>query len=341
MPHRFIAQLRDGDLVKQCFLLRRFEAKAYGEGKVRWDLELGDRTGSLRAVVWEDAIAKCPGPLQPGEPVAVKGQIMVYQERLQLRVEFISSVSDLKARGRDPGLDLDLLIRATPYDRQSLWQELTDLATAHIEPPLAALVLHLLTKYEPEFQTCPAARQNHHPYLGGLLEHTCSVARLALRALEVYPYLNRSLVLAGVILHDVGKIKEFANPIAPQLTVAGGLLGHIPLGWEMVRQGAREVEFPDEALLLELEHIIISHHGSLENGSPVPPRTPEALLVHELDDLDAKLNIMQDHLERDQNPGPFTAWQGLLERRLFKHRAPTAPHVPKDPNRPEPDEASH
>ncbi len=325
MEHRFVSDLKDGDLVKQCFLLRRFEARTYGEGKVRWDLELGDRTGSLKAVVWDDAIAKCPGPLHPGEAVAVQGQVTVYRNDLQLRVNFIGSVAALKARGRDPGCEMELLLRATPYDRLTLWQELRELAASRIAPPLATLVLHLLTRYEPEFQVCPAARKNHHPYVGGLLEHTWSVARLALGALEVYPGLNRDLVLAGVILHDLGKIKEFTNPAAPELTIAGGLVGHIALGWDMVRQAARELDFPDDALLLHLEHILISHHGSLENGSPVPPRTPEALLVHELDDLDAKLKMMQDHLANDRNPGSFTAWHSLLERRLFKGPGPVSP----------------
>lgn len=320
MEHRFIRDLKDGDLVKQCFLLRRFEAKAYGEGKVRWDLDLADRTGVIKAVVWDDAIAKCPGPLTPGEPVAVKGQVTTYQNRLQLKVDFIAEVAALQAMGRDPGCDLELLLLATPYDRASLWRELNELALTHLRPPLQELVLHLLSRYEPEFQTHPAARKNHHPYLGGLLEHTWSLARLALQVLEVYPWLNRDLVLAGVILHDVGKLKEFTRPAAPELTPAGGLVGHIALGWEMVRQAAREIAFPDEALLLQLEHILISHHGSLENGSPVPPRTPEALLVHYLDDLDAKLKMMQDHLEGDVTPGPFTSWHSLLERRLFKSR---------------------
>lgn len=325
MAHRFVSQLQDGDLVKQCFLLRRFEARTFGEGRVRWVLELGDRTGTMRAVVWEDAIAKCPGPLSPGEAVAVKGQVTTYQDRLQLKVDFISAVADLAARGRDPGCDLELLIPVTPFDRQSLWQELTELAASRISPPLGTLVLRLLETYKPEFQTSPAARQNHHPYVGGLLEHTWAVTRLALGALEVYPQLHRDLVLAGVILHDLGKIKEFTNPPAPEMTVAGGLLGHIALGWEMVRRAAREMEFADAELLLELEHILLSHHGSLENGSPVPPRTPEAMLVHALDDLDAKLKIMGEHLAQDRNPGPFTSWLGLLERRLFKQRRLASP----------------
>jgi len=318
MEHRFVRELADGDQVKQCFLLRRLEARTYGDGKVRWDLDLADRTGVIRAVAWEDAIAKCPGPLTPGEPVAVKGQVTTYRQELQLRVDFISMVADLKARGRDPGCNLDLLLMVTPHDRETLWRELNELAVTHLRPPLVDLVLHLLTRYEPEFQSCPAARKNHHPYLGGLLEHTWTLTRLALKVLDIYPWLNRDLVLAGVILHDLGKVKEFTRPGAPELTPAGGLLGHLALGWEMVRTAAREIGFPDEALLLQLEHILLSHHGSLENGSPVPPRTPEALLVHYLDDLDAKLKMMQDHLAVDRTPGHFTSWHPLLARRLFK-----------------------
>ena len=165
---------------------------------------------------------------------------------------------------------------------------------------------------------CPAARLYHHPYLGGLLEHTWFVARHTQASLAIYPDLNPSLALAGAILHDLGKVKEIANPTAPELTVPGQLLGHIVLGWEMVREEARALEFPDANLLIQLEHIILAHHGALEFGSPVPPKTREALLVYFLDDLDAKLKMMSTHLQSDSGDGDFTSYHRVLQRGLYK-----------------------
>ena len=164
----------------------------------------------------------------------------------------------------------------------------------------------------------PAARLYHHPYVGGLLEHTWFVAHHTLASLTIYPDLNRDLALAGAILHDLGKIIEIANPPAPELTVSGQLLGHIVLGWDLVRRAAQTLEFPDPILLVQLEHIILSHHGSLEFGSPIPPKTREALLVNFLDDLDAKLKMMSQHLESDTGGGDFTSYHRVLQRGLYK-----------------------
>jgi 3'-5' exoribonuclease len=192
------------------------------------------------------------------------------------------------------------------------------------------LVLTVLERYREEFLVCPAALRYHHPYLGGLLEHTCFVTRHALASLAIYPELNRDLVLAGAILHDLGKIKELANPPAPERTVPGHLLGHVVLGWEMVRAAAQGLEFPDPTLLVQLEHIILAHHGSLEFGSPILPKTREALLVNFLDDLDAKLKMMSQHLESDSGGGDFTSYNRALQRDLYKG-GPVAADPDQDP----------
>jgi 3'-5' exoribonuclease len=155
------------------------------------------------------------------------------------------------------------------------------------------------------------------------------VARHALASLDIYPDLNRDLVLAGAILHDLGKIKELANPPAPEPTVAGRLLGHIVLGWDMVRSEAQGLEFSDPTLLLQLEHIILSHHGAVEFGSPILPKTREALLVYFLDDLDAKLKMMTQHLESDAGDGDFTSYHRTLQRELFK--GDTSANPPRQP----------
>ena len=320
MPHQPIIELQEGAAVHQFFRLRQVEKRTTKAGKPFLNLVLGDKTGVLKARVWDEVLKKCPGPFAPGQDVGVKGQVESYQGELQVNVQFIESVDQLRARGKPlPEYDPELLDQATPYDRRELWQELWRLAES-IEPPVQLLVLRLLAKYQDEIMAGPAAQKYHHPYLGGLLEHTWSVTRHARQSLEVYAELNGDLVLAGAILHDLGKVKELANPQAPEMTAPGQLLGHIVLGWEMVKEEARALDFPDPDLLLQLEHIILSHHGALEFGSPVVPKTREALLVYFLDDLDAKMKMMDQHLQSDTGQGEFTGYLRVLQRELYKGR---------------------
>jgi 3'-5' exoribonuclease len=332
MPHELISHLKEGQVVHQFFLVRQAESRTTKSGQPFLSLVLGDKSGSIMARVWSDIVAKCPGPFAPGDEVGVQAQVESFKGELQLRVQYIISVETLRALGKDLSeYDPELLCQATPYDRQELWQELWQLAESQIQPPLRQLVLKVLDRYRDDFLVCPAARLYHHPYLGGLLEHTWFVARHALASLSIYPDLNRDLVLAGAILHDLGKIKELANPLAPERTVPGHLLGHIVLGWDMVRSEAQELEFPDPTLLLQLEHIILSHHGAVEFGSPVLPKTREALLVYFLDDLDAKLKMMTQHLESDTGEGDFTSYNRTLQRNLYKGAPPAADDQEPDP----------
>jgi len=324
LSHRFITELREGDTLKQFFLLQRVEKRLTKGGKPYLDLLLADRSGTIKGKVWEEALQKCSGPLAPCDFVAVTGEVEAFQGILQINLTFIDTVERLRAKGRAlEDFERDILIRATSHDREALWRDLLELVEAHIRSPLRELVLALLHKYKTQLIEWPGAEVYHHAYVGGLLEHTWSVARHACRSLEVYPELNADLVLAGAILHDLGKIKELTDPVCPQRSAAGGLLGHIVLGWDMVREEARALEFQDEQLLMALEHIIIAHHGAEEFGSPINPRTPEALLVYYLDEIDSKLHMVQRHLEDDFGEGDFTSYHFVLKRRLY--RPPSLP----------------
>ena len=335
MPHQLISHLKEGGAVQQYFLVRQSDRGMTKDGKPFLSLVLGDKSGAIKARVWSDVLAKCPGPFAPGDHVGVQAQVESYKGELQLKVGYINTVEALRDLGRDlQEYDPELLCQATPFDRQQLWQELGQLAETQIGPPLGQLVLTILDRYREEFLVCPAARLYHHPYLGGLLEHTWFVTRHALASLAIYPDLNRDLVLAGAILHDLGKIKELTNPAAPERTVPGHLLGHVVLGWEMVRAAAQGLDFPDPTLLVQLEHIILSHHGTLEFGSPIVPKTREALLVNFLDDLDAKLKMMSQHLESDAGEGDFTSYNRALQRDLYKGGIASAagPEADREPD---------
>jgi 3'-5' exoribonuclease len=318
--HRFIKDCEKDQTLRQFFLVRRVESRfTKKDEKPFLSLVLADKTGAITARVWEVNARKCPHPLAKCDFVGVRGRVDDFQGELQLNITYIEPVDKIRERGGDlSAFDPELLIPATPHNREDLWRELWELVESQINPPLRALVLAILTKYQSQFMAWPGAESVHHAYLGGLLEHTWSIARHARRSLEVYPALNKDLVLAGAILHDLGKIKELANPECPQRTVPGGLIGHIVLGWEIVRAEAQILDFPDEDLLRELEHIIISHHGSEEFGSPILPMTPEAFLVYYLDEIDAKLHMAEHHLKTDSSDGDFTARHFFLQRRLYK-----------------------
>ena len=329
MPHMLISHLKEGDAVQQFFLVRQAESRTDKTGKPYLSLVLGDKSGAIVAKVWNDILKKYPGPFAVGDFVGLKGQVDSYKQEPQINVKYLETEESIRSRGGDlSAFDPELLIQATPYDREALWQELRQLAETEISPPLGPLVLTVLDRYREEFLVCPAALRYHHPYLGGLLEHTWFVTRHALASLAIYPELNRDLVLAGAILHDLGKVKELANPPAPERTVPGHLLGHVVLGWEMVRAAAQGLDFPDPILLVQLEHILLSHHGTMEFGSPVVPKTREALVVNFLDDLDAKLKMMSQHLESDTGEGDFTGYNRALQRDLYKG----APAAAADPD---------
>jgi len=175
------------------------------------------------------------------------------------------------------------------------------------------------------FAKAPAAKSMHHVYLGGLLEHTLSVAGMADRACAHYPELNRDLVLAGVLLHDVGKTAELTYQRSFSYSDAGNLIGHISMEADWINQAvARIPDFPEQLRLLVL-HIVLSHHGKLEFGSPVLPKTPEALLVHYLDDLDGKLEAMFRAIRDDAGQGAWTPFSRTLDRMFYKPRWPKIP----------------
>ncbi|MCX5893758.1 MAG: OB-fold nucleic acid binding domain-containing protein [Deltaproteobacteria bacterium] len=170
MPHQFIDQLQEGFQVQQFFLLRQVESRNDKTGKPYLSLVLGDKSGTIVGRVWNDVLKKCPGPFGVGDFVGVKGQVDSFKQELQINIKYIETEASIRSRGGDlSGFDPELLIQATPYDRQELWRELHQMAVDHIQPPLGELVIRLLDRYQDLLLVCPAALLYHHPYLGGLL----------------------------------------------------------------------------------------------------------------------------------------------------------------------------
>ncbi|MEW6489758.1 MAG: HD domain-containing protein [Thermodesulfobacteriota bacterium] len=275
-------------------------------------LTLSDRTGEIEGFVWEDADVFA-GRFEAGDLVAVSARVQVRNEAPQLRVDSVERLSDRELEGLDrraflPGLDLEAC--------RVLWEELSALAAQVTHPELRRLLGSFLDdpKFRAVFQDAPAAKGFHHAYLGGLLEHTVGVLRLARALGALYrDRLNLDLLLTGAFFHDIGKVRELSRRPGFDYTEEGALLGHIVAGTHMVRDAAARLPGFPPALLLQLEHLILSHHGEKEWGAPVQPQTLEALALHYLDNLDAKIAGAAQWLDRENvSAGSWSSfWRGM------------------------------
>lgn len=308
-PSISVRDLKFGDNVLQFFELRSKEPRKTRAGQDYLDLTLGDATGAVSGKMWPESVRKWGQDFNPGDIVKVEGRIEAYRERPQLVVD--------KIRRADPSEipDLSVLIRVSPFDSESLLEEVKSTAKSLEPSELAHLVVEILERHEDALKTFPAARMIHHAYRGGLIEHIATVTRKIEEILKLEKNINRGIALAGAILHDIGKIHELSSSGGGR-TTEGRLIGHLILGLNLVRGIAVEQGVADRAWLREVEHILLSHHGETQFGSPVKPLTREAILVHFIDNLDAKLKIINEALESVELDG-FSAYNKWLEGRAF------------------------
>ncbi len=312
--HVPISDIREGQRISQYFLVKRKAQRSTRTGDPYLEILLADRTGTLSARAWSEATQRYASQFDEGEFVSVEGRSETYRGNLQLIVESIRRFTPAEQEsGQVPGFDPALLVPSTERDIDEMWNDLLAL-TRTVEPE------PLLAQHEAQLREFPAASSKHHAYLGGLLEHTLEVAEGVSTYAEQNPDLglHRGLAVAGAVLHDIGKIVEFENPIAVSYTLKGQLLGHLLLGRDMIREAAAQQSWPDPRLPDLLEHILISHHGELEYAAAMVPKTSEAIAVYHFDNLSAKLNMIRMHIGADNDPGDFTNWEPTLGRRFFK-----------------------
>jgi 3'-5' exoribonuclease len=319
LTHVLIQNMHPGQHVSQCFLVKQKSQRSTRNGDPYLEVLLGDRSGTVSARAWAEATQRYASAFEEGDFVFLEGQTETYRGALQV---IIGSIRRLEAHekeeGKLAGFDPGLLVPTSERGIDEMWSELRVLVDSIGPPPLKELTAGLLAEHETALKQFPAAAQYHHAYLGGLLEHTLEVAQGVARFSEGFPGLDRGLVTAGAILHDIGKIWELENPIAPRYSFDGQLAGHLLLGRDMVRDAATRISWPDPRLPRLLEHIIISHHGELAFGAAIVPKTAEAITVYYFDNLSAKLNMVRLHIEKDTEAGEFTDWHRLLERKFFK-----------------------
>jgi 3'-5' exoribonuclease len=273
-----------------------------------------DATGRIAAKVFDD-VDRLRGEFDAGEFVRVTGRANVYNGRVQLIVENIRRVN--AAQDGAEGFREDECVPSAPRPIDDMWADLQALVASVSSPPLRELLRRVASRYEADLRVWPAAQLVHHAYRGGYLEHVLQIATVGVTIARTYGA-NADVVVAGALLHDLGKLQELAYDGSSSYSREGRLLGHITLGAMMVRDVAAGVaDFPP-GLLTEIEHLILSHHGSRDLGSPVEPMTVEAFILSMADNLDATIHQVRQATAEDASEGEFTAYQPRLGRVLWK-----------------------
>lgn len=309
----YLKDIKQGDKVACTFLAAEKNMAISLKGAPYLNVRLKDKTGELDAKVWEKAI-DFDRQFKKGDIIYIEGRAAIYKNSIQ-----ISIVNIKKSSGDD--IEPSDYLPVAKGDINSMFSEMLAYIEKVQAKPLQALLQAFFNdqKTAELFRRAPAAKGFHHIYLGGLLEHSLSVVRLLDKVADHYPNLDRDLLLAGGMLHDIGKIHEFNYENLIEYSDEGRLIGHIVMGVEMMNKKIEAIpDFP-APLALKMRHIILSHHGEFEFGSPKRPKTPEALVVHFIDDLDAKLNGFQSFIADSSNPdSDWTAYNRFFERFLYK-----------------------
>lgn len=281
-----ITSWQEGDSVTGFALVTRKEVRQDKNGRNFLDAELKDSVGTIPAKAWSDSAA-LQREFEPHEFVAFKGTVKSFREQLQVN---LSDCRRVTPEDRAKGFDEAKLIPSTHEDIDDLWNRLQAIYRDEVlRHPLQQLAQETLETFGADLREHPAAKSIHHAYRGGLLEHTVSMAELAVQVCRHYQDLDRELILVGVLFHDLGKTRELGAMPVNDYTLEGRLVGHVVIGRDMLLERCAAIdEFPTELRLL-LEHLILSHQGQLDFGAPVVPMTPEAFVLHFIDDLDSKL----------------------------------------------------
>ena len=312
MKNAYVIDLSADQNITSFFLVHAKEVRSTREGKPYLRLELGDRTGTIEARMWE-RFEEAAGEFERDDVVKVQARVEVYRNRAQLSLDKVR-------RAKPEEIDLADYLPHTAADVEKLYEELGKHANSIGNPWLRQLVTSVLEDPEiaPRLKRAPAAKVMHHAYLGGLLEHVVSLCGLCRLATAHYPELDGDLLLAAAILHDIGKLEELCYERAIGYTTEGQLLGHIVMELETVNAKMDAIPgFPQEWKTV-VQHMLISHHGQYEFGSPKLPMIREALVFHYLDDLDSKLAAVRAALASPGGEEDWTAYSAALSRRILK-----------------------
>lgn len=319
--------VRPGEVFHACFFLVSVQSLRTKTDKPYLRLQLQDVHGALEGRVW-DMAEQIAASLQEGMYVGVRGRIEVFNGERQLKVEDVAQIHvDLD--------DLEHFLPRSPRDPEEMDRELAGWIASVRDPALHELLEKMLgagTELGAGFRLAPAAKYNHHAYLGGLIEHTLSIVQVCeMLAAHYQPHVDRELLIAGALLHDVGKVREIGARAGFPYTDEGKLLGHIVLGMQMTAEAAATVPGITPQRLTLLQHLIASHQGRYEWQSPREPRTLEAYILHYADDLDAKMQHAIGMVDSVASPAGWTGYDRSLGRELYRHHAPGGAHEKASP----------
>ena len=311
---RFVKDIKEGEQIRDLFLVGSKTQLASNAGKPYLNLSLRDRTGQFEGRVWDRA-EEIGKRFDRDDIVEVSGTAIQYQGRMQMKVHDVQKVA-----GEKP--DLGDFLPVTKRGIDPLWRQLRELVAGVADPCLRKLLESVFpdppgTDMARRFRQAPGGKRLHHDYIGGLLEHTVSVAAICRFLASHYEGVDGDLLLAGALLHDIGKVEELAYEGTFDYTDEGRLLGHIYLGAEWVSRACGKIDgFPAGRKML-LTHMILSHHGELEYGSPRRPKTLEAILLHFVENMDAKANAFTEAIEELREGARWTDYNRMFERYLF------------------------
>lgn len=323
MKKLFVASLKPGEAVDDDFVLAEKHVAQKKAGGNYITVVLSDKTGSVKGVIW-DNVEKFRDNPAPGEFVHVAGNVSEFRGSLQVVVKSI------EARSAGDVNPIDFM-PATRRDPEAMFAKLKQTSLTMTNERLKDLIQAFWRDeaFVEQFKKAPAAKNMHHAYLGGLLEHTLSMAVLVDRVAEHYSGIDRDLLLTGAILHDIGKIKEFVYDRRIDYSDEGRLVSHIVIGVEMVQEKIRALEQFPANTAMRIKHMLVSHHGSREYGSPEPPKTLEAVMLNYLDEIDSKINGIREFMLNQDTNTDWTAFHRPLDRFFYKG-PPVAPMEPAD-----------
>lgn len=320
MARQYVSELKDADVVEEIFLLADKQLRANRNANLYLLATLRDRSGSINALMWNVREDQCQS-FDAGNYVKIKGKAQLYQGTLQVILTGIQKA--------DPtGLNTEDFELKPRQDIEKLVTRMREILLSIENPSIRTLMECFLIDESllARMQQTGAGVKAHHAYPGGLVEHVVNILETAVRIRDLYPEVNFDILLAGIFLHDIGKVREMDFGSAFSYTDEGQLLGHMAIGIEMLTEKINQLEkltnedFPRE-LELRLKHMILSHHGSYEHGSSRLPMTPEAIALHHLDNLDAKVHEFARTIEDDPNgDSPWTPFIPRLDRKIFKGR---------------------
>lgn len=311
MKERFVKEIQAGEAIDDLFLLSAKNVLTKRDGKSYLRFVLSDRTGTLPAVMW-DGIDGDGDDLEVGELVEVSGRATSYQGQIQITVRGIR-------RCAQEQIDPSCFLPQTRKDVEKMFERLMTMIDS-IQTPWIKSLLYAVFRDETfggQFRRAPAAKHMHHAYLGGLLEHTLSVTVLADRVASHYIGVDRDLLISGALLHDVGKVFELDFRHAIDYTNEGRLLSHVVLGLRLIDECLQTVQDTDPEKVMLLRHLVVSHHGRREFGSPEEPKTIEAMILNYVDEIDAKVTAVREMMNNTDAKASWTQWHRLLERQFY------------------------